>query len=711
MIALMMVVDDGLRYAADAGMVAAGFTPSHVYGVDAALEALRRAWPAAIVVDAASAPIASTTADALHLLHELRRFSGEMPLRIGLVARGDSPEASRLLAAGVELLVVADDAEETLANRGAAALRRALERGDTLGVESEGVAMAPVLLEIALGLGGCEAKDLDEKLAAYLETFGRAEGLSEIEICLFDGSREMYVQWIRWHAGRPPTAATPLPRPVTAMSYAIDRILVEQSIEVGALSELPPAAASERQQLQARGVAAWSVTPIVSRRDVIGFLSLGRSRPGAWTSAHLTAHDQLAELVAQAWSRWRAARPPQPDTLDNKCAAGPCAAARCGTTVTAATPPPQPVGPVGDPATLRWIGQAGITAARAASALSRDLTQLVSMVDGHTQLLAEHVDAGGRAALADLTDVIAQAQFVGEQLVAFDSDAPEQATRTHVNDHVANLGPLLRALLAGRAPFALRCEARRSWVQCDPLWLRRVVAHVVLSARDVGGLTELTVVTRDGQQGAVMLSVYAAGCRLGGQSAPRRVTSPSGLPVANISALMEAVRARGIDARIELGDSGSQLTLTLPGAKKRDQGTRTLHFGAKSTGRTVLIVDDDTLLRQVLVRLLTRGGYRVLEAADGIDALALLERLRDKAGTVGAERVDLLVTDVYMPNMNGPDLVGTLARDQRSVPTLFMSAYANAGSLGRQMRGEVAFLAKPFKADQLLARVAELVAA
>lgn len=109
---------------------------------------------------------------------------------------------------------------------------------------------------------------------------------------------------------------------------------------------------------------------------------------------------------------------------------------------------------------------------------------------------------------------------------------------------------------------------------------------------------------------------------------------------------------------------------------------------------TVLVVDDDSAVRDVVCRMLRRLGYHVLEASGGEEALA---RMRDGAGPI-----DLLLTDVVMPGMDGRRLSERARAEQPGLPVLFMSGYTDDTTLlaGVDASG-LGFLAKPFELDAL----------
>ena len=109
---------------------------------------------------------------------------------------------------------------------------------------------------------------------------------------------------------------------------------------------------------------------------------------------------------------------------------------------------------------------------------------------------------------------------------------------------------------------------------------------------------------------------------------------------------------------------------------------------------SILVVDDDRALRTLVAAALRNDGHRVITAGDGAEALSALE----------ATQVELIVADVVMPDVGGRELGHALWEQRRHIPILFMSAHPQQPEL---LPG--AYLAKPFRYDELLARVRELL--
>ena len=116
---------------------------------------------------------------------------------------------------------------------------------------------------------------------------------------------------------------------------------------------------------------------------------------------------------------------------------------------------------------------------------------------------------------------------------------------------------------------------------------------------------------------------------------------------------------------------------------------------------TILLVEDEPLVRSTARRLLERKGYRVLDAENGDSAVALAS---------GAP-FDLLLTDVVMPGMSGPELARTILATRPGVRVVFMSGYTEDNLVNHASRAEAeAFLRKPFTIDSLLAKVRDALA-
>jgi len=117
---------------------------------------------------------------------------------------------------------------------------------------------------------------------------------------------------------------------------------------------------------------------------------------------------------------------------------------------------------------------------------------------------------------------------------------------------------------------------------------------------------------------------------------------------------------------------------------------------------TILLAEDEEIVRNLVREVLETYGYRVLEAASGVRALLICERHR--------ESIDLLLTDVVMPEMSGRELANRLAQLHPEMTVLFMSGYTDDAIVRHGvLKEEVLFIQKPFAPDDLARKVKEVL--
>ena len=115
-------------------------------------------------------------------------------------------------------------------------------------------------------------------------------------------------------------------------------------------------------------------------------------------------------------------------------------------------------------------------------------------------------------------------------------------------------------------------------------------------------------------------------------------------------------------------------------------------------GRTILVVEDQTEVRHLISQLLTRGGFRTLEAGDGHEALALIDAFNTS--------ISLAILDMVLPTMSGLDVAAELQRRHPEIKVLYLSGYAGSIAMDSiQRRSPELLLLKPFTEEGLLSRV------
>jgi two-component system, cell cycle sensor histidine kinase and response regulator CckA len=307
------------------------------------------------------------------------------------------------------------------------------------------------------------------------------------------------------------------------------------------------------------------------------------------------------------------------------------------------------------------------------------------------------------------------------QLLAFARREVVQPRPLDVNTAVRELEPLLLRTLGEQIELAASLDSELPPVMLDPGHLEQVLANLAVNARDAmpdGGSLTITTKSVDvdeayagGHPGLkpgrfIELVVSDSGIGMSAETLRRAfepffTTKPkgrgTGLGLATVYGIV--AQASGYVSLYSEPGRGTRVRMLLPAtdqlATPMEEPTSS---PAGSASESVLVVEDDADLREVVSRMLGRAGYRVRSAANGEEALGL-------AGP-GAEAIDLLVTDVVMPRMSGKDLAQRLTELRPGLRVLFMSGYAQPG-LGPMSSLEpgVVLLEKPFSEQVLLARV------
>ncbi len=355
-----------------------------------------------------------------------------------------------------------------------------------------------------------------------------------------------------------------------------------------------------------------------------------------------------------------------------------------------------------------------------AGGVAHDFNNLLTAVRGYAELARAALGADDPAR-ADVEEVIVAADRAAEltsQLLAF---SRRQVLQPQVLDAAAatvRLAPMLRRLLGEHIELDTGGTCSHGRVKVDPGQLEQVVVNLAVNARDAmheGG--RLTIETADVELDTtyasthpgvppgpyVMLTVSDTGSGMDADTRARAfepfftTKEPGKGTGMGLATVYGIVRQSGgsIFLYSEPG-IGTTFRIYFPRVDEpasRDAGSD-LSSPTPSGGETVLLVEDDPAVRGFARRALAAHGYVVLEASSGAEALALADGSADK--------LDLLVTDLAMPGMNGRELAERLRASGYGVPVLYVSGFPE-NQLGDSelTQTRVAFLPKPYAADAI----------
>jgi two-component system, cell cycle sensor histidine kinase and response regulator CckA len=354
---------------------------------------------------------------------------------------------------------------------------------------------------------------------------------------------------------------------------------------------------------------------------------------------------------------------------------------------------------------------------RIAGGVAHDFNNLLTTIRGFGEMLLLDMvpDDRRRSDVQRICRAADRGALLTRQLLAFGRQQAQDPRLININDVVRGMEPLVQRLVGADVRLDVRLSAGLGAVRMDPAGLEHVVVNLILGARDampaggrltietterrISGLTRGRPV-RPGRY--VVLTVGDSGTGLEDEEAG---ATPDGSfrPPATIgrAIVFGIVRQYGGVVRVssEAGE-GTLVKVYLPRleAEAADGLANEPDADSLRGSETVLVAEDEDGVRELLRKLLTEFGYTVLTARHGRDALMVAG---DRSGDI-----DLLVTDVVMPEMSGRELAETLRASQPDLKVLYISGYTDDEVVQRGVSGrEMAFLRKPFASEELVRRV------
>lgn len=311
-----------------------------------------------------------------------------------------------------------------------------------------------------------------------------------------------------------------------------------------------------------------------------------------------------------------------------------------------------------------------------------------------------------------------RAAALTQRLLAFSRRQPLDAKPLSINHLIISLKDLLQRTVSEQISIRLDLCEDDPWILADANQLENAVLNLVINARDAmpdgGSLVVRTRLADTPGAGAthpaqVRIDVQDTGCGIPEQvlnkvMEPFFTTKPigqgTGLGLSMVYGFAQQSNGRlAIDST---PDVGTTVSLSLPvHAKLETRSSAGREVTASGKGQSILLVEDDDSVRLINQEVLEELGYEVCAARDGDEALECFHAL---------ERVDLLVTDVGLPGMNGRQLAEVIQQLRPRLPVLFLTGYAESARAQADFLGpHMQLLTKPFSLDVLADRVARML--
>jgi CheY-like chemotaxis protein len=351
-----------------------------------------------------------------------------------------------------------------------------------------------------------------------------------------------------------------------------------------------------------------------------------------------------------------------------------------------------------------------------------DFNNVLTVITGYAELLRNEVapNASQHRFVDEIILASERAAALTRHLLAFSRGSTAQPRVIDLNSVVTGMEPMLRRLLGQNTELILLTAQGLGRVKADPAQIEQVIVNLATNSRDAmpdGGKLVLETANADLEEGAgsknlgldpgsyVMLAVSDTGVGMDPETRSRlfepffTTKAPgkgSGLGLATVYGIIK--QNDGQVTVYSQPGCGTIFEIYLPRVK--EAVTRPVRAGYAKGSESILLVDDEEGVRKVMCAILRSNGYDVLEAASGPAALAVYEK--------NAHKIDLVLTDIVMPQMSGLDLGTQLADRSPGLKILYMSGYRD-NLLGVGGEASLAFLHKPFTPDVLLAKVREVL--
>ena len=363
--------------------------------------------------------------------------------------------------------------------------------------------------------------------------------------------------------------------------------------------------------------------------------------------------------------------------------------------------------------------------------IAHDFNNLLQGIIGALNMVQKRV-AEGRMGDVDrfvkgATASAERASTLTHRLLAFSRRQPIDPRPIDVNQLIGTIEELLRRSIGEKIRMAVE-GAQDLWlVRCDANQLENALLNLAINSRDAmpdGGTLTISTANRelDGGQALqrglnpgqhVCLSITDTGVGMSPDVQARAfdpfyTTKPIGKGTGlGLSMIYGFVRQSMGSVRIESKEGqGTTIEICLPRFNgELEPGAAHAADEAQGPGgnnEVVLVVEDEDIVRLLVVEVLNDLGYRVLEAGDGPSALRILQT---------SQRIDLLVTDVGLPEMNGRQVADAALAKRPALKVLFMTGYAESAANSEFLEKGMQMIAKPFTMDKLAAKISGILEA
>jgi two-component system, cell cycle sensor histidine kinase and response regulator CckA len=365
---------------------------------------------------------------------------------------------------------------------------------------------------------------------------------------------------------------------------------------------------------------------------------------------------------------------------------------------------------------------------RLAGGVAHDFNNLLTIIGGYSQMLLENTHAGDprRVKLEQILNAANRAGILTKQLLAFSRRQVLQPRLINVNHLVTNMEAMLGRIIGEQITVETALDPDLGLIRADPHQLEQVVMNLAVNARDampkgglfrietsmVGAVRSTNGASPDDFGRRIRLSISDTGCGMDERIRERAfepffttkgIGKGTGLGLSTVYGIVHQNQGT-----IHVSSQPGQGTVfdldfpVVPEAEAEQAAPAESRLKPQAT-ETILVAEDEPAVRGLVRETLRQLGYTVLEAADGYEALKLIEEHKTE--------IHLLLTDVIMPLMNGHELAVRLEAVRPGTRVLYMSGYTDDVLAFHGIAPEIDFIQKPFSRADLAEKVEKVLSA
>ena len=362
---------------------------------------------------------------------------------------------------------------------------------------------------------------------------------------------------------------------------------------------------------------------------------------------------------------------------------------------------------------------------RLAGGVAHDFNNLLTAISGYNSFLGEEVEGNKTAEgySLEIQKAADRAAALTRQLLSFSRPQLTKPKLINLNHIITDISKILRRVIGEDVNLELRLAPELPNILADPIQLDQIVMNLAVNARDAmpdGGTLEIRTGTTEVREDEAHMRQVSAGLHVTltardtgtgmDEETKARLFEPffttkergkgTGL---GLSIVFGVVKHSGGYITVEsAAGAGAEFTIALPASTGAESVQLTTPSEkVANTGGTIMVVEDETTVRSLVRESLRKRGYRVLEASMPSAALKLISEF--------GSQIDLLISDVLMPEMRGPELVASIRKLRPDLAVLYMSGYSDSSFLDPTVLEGAFYIQKPFQPDELAEMVAKIL--